>query len=141
MRDLGRGSVHSLACWYSNLQQSVGAWATALLQAAVSGTFELHVRWCTDGSVLYVLFLLALCCHQGGWAFLDLEKSDAEDEEEEASSDGFNPGSDAEDEEESSEDMSDEVRHSCACISRGNQGHSYCHPANFVHEVVPVLAS
>jgi hypothetical protein len=47
---------------------------------------------------------------QGGWAFLDLEKSDGEDEDEEQSSEGFNPGSDAEEEEESSEDISDEVR-------------------------------
>ncbi|WIA33317.1 hypothetical protein OEZ86_006455 [Tetradesmus obliquus] len=45
---------------------------------------------------------------EGGWAFLDLEKSDGEDEDEEASSEGFDPGSDAEDEEESSEDISDE---------------------------------
>ncbi|KAF6251518.1 global transcription factor [Scenedesmus sp. NREL 46B-D3] len=46
---------------------------------------------------------------QGGWAFLDLDKSDGEDEDEEASSEGFNPGSDAEEEEEeSSEDISDE---------------------------------
>lgn len=46
---------------------------------------------------------------QGGWAFLDLEKSDEEDEDEEPSSEGFDPGSDAEDEEESSDDYSNEV--------------------------------
>eukprot|EP00775_Hariotina_reticulata_P011875 gene11875-12019_t len=46
---------------------------------------------------------------EGGWAFLDLEKSDAEEDEDEQSSEGFNPGSDAEEEEEeSSEDYSDE---------------------------------
>lgn len=47
---------------------------------------------------------------QGGWGFLDLEKSDDEGEDEEASSEGFDPGSEAEDDDESSEDMSDEVR-------------------------------
>jgi nucleosome binding factor SPN SPT16 subunit len=54
---------------------------------------------------------------QGGWAFLDLEKSDGEDEDEEQSSEGFNPGSDAEEEEESSEDISDEVRLALSCLS------------------------
>ena len=52
---------------------------------------------------------------QGGWAFLDLEKSDGEDEEEEPSSEGFDPGSDAEEEAESSEDYSDEVNGAC-CV-------------------------
>jgi nucleosome binding factor SPN SPT16 subunit len=48
--------------------------------------------------------------YQGGWGFLDLEKSDGEEEEDEASSEGFDPGSEAEEEEdESSDDMSDEV--------------------------------
>jgi hypothetical protein len=47
-----------------------------------------------------------------------LEKSDGEDEDEEASSEGFNPGSDAEEEEESSEDISDEVRCATALVFR-----------------------
>jgi hypothetical protein len=60
---------------------------------------------------LLLLLLFWWWWRQGGWAFLDLEKSDAEDEDEEQSSEGFNPGSDAEEEEEeSSEDYSDEVR-------------------------------
>jgi len=47
---------------------------------------------------------------QGGWGFLDLEKSDEGEDEDEASSDGFEPGSEADgDDDESSEDMSDEV--------------------------------
>jgi hypothetical protein len=47
---------------------------------------------------------------------LDLEKSDDEGEDEEASSEGFDPGSEAEDDDESSEDMSDEVRHTAVAL-------------------------
>lgn len=47
---------------------------------------------------------------------MDLEKSDDEGEDEEASSEGFDPGSEAEDDDESSEDMSDEVRHTAVAL-------------------------
>jgi hypothetical protein len=47
---------------------------------------------------------------QGGWDFLNIEKSDEEDEGGEEESEGFDPGSDADQEEESSDDDSSEVR-------------------------------